>query len=117
MLFLDFFCGGIVSCSSAETRWAPMLGVSENPDKIPEHERENSKHVQSQWWRKRRLRISCRLHKFPKFWIPLHVPSRPPFTGRRRDFYIPTIPLNSKNIPSVNTHKCLLHLIHLQACH
>jgi hypothetical protein len=23
---LDFFCGGIVSFSSAETRWAPMLG-------------------------------------------------------------------------------------------
>jgi hypothetical protein len=23
---LYFFCGGIVSCSSAETRWAPMLG-------------------------------------------------------------------------------------------
>jgi hypothetical protein len=32
------------------------------------------------------------------------VPSRPPFIGRRRDFYIPTIPLNLKNIPSVNTH-------------
>jgi hypothetical protein len=26
MFFLDFFCGGIVSCSSVETRWAPMLG-------------------------------------------------------------------------------------------
>jgi hypothetical protein len=37
-MFLDLFCGGIVSCFSAETRWAPMLGVSENPDEIPEHE-------------------------------------------------------------------------------
>jgi hypothetical protein len=26
MFFLYFFCGGIVSCSSAETRWLPMLG-------------------------------------------------------------------------------------------
>jgi hypothetical protein len=26
MFFLDFFCGGIVSCFSAEPRWAPMLG-------------------------------------------------------------------------------------------
>jgi hypothetical protein len=26
MLFFDLFCGGIVSYSSAETRWAPMLG-------------------------------------------------------------------------------------------
>jgi hypothetical protein len=24
-----------VSCFSAETQWAPMLGVFENPDKIP----------------------------------------------------------------------------------
>jgi hypothetical protein len=32
------------------------------------------------------------------------VPSFSPFIGRRRDFYIPTIPLNLKNIPSVNTH-------------
>jgi hypothetical protein len=23
---LDFFCGGIVSFSSADPRWAPMLG-------------------------------------------------------------------------------------------
>jgi hypothetical protein len=27
----------------------------------------------------------------------------PPFIERRKDFYIPIIPLNSKNIPSVNT--------------
>jgi hypothetical protein len=26
MFFLDFFCSGIVSCFSAKTRWAPMLG-------------------------------------------------------------------------------------------
>jgi hypothetical protein len=26
MFFFDLFCGGIVRCFSAETRWAPMLG-------------------------------------------------------------------------------------------
>jgi hypothetical protein len=26
VLFFDLFCGGIVSCFSAEPRWAPMLG-------------------------------------------------------------------------------------------
>jgi hypothetical protein len=26
MFFFDLFCGGIVSCFSAETQWAPMLG-------------------------------------------------------------------------------------------
>jgi hypothetical protein len=40
MFFLDHFCGGTVSCFSVETRWAPMLEVSENPDRIPKHERE-----------------------------------------------------------------------------
>jgi hypothetical protein len=35
----------------------------------------------------------------------LHVPSRPPFIGRRRDFYIPKTPSSSKNIPNVNTYK------------
>jgi hypothetical protein len=28
----------------------------------------------------------------------------PPFIGRRRDFYIPRIPSNLENIPSVNTY-------------
>jgi hypothetical protein len=38
---LDLFCGGIVSFSSPETRWAPMLGgVSESSIRFPEHKRE-----------------------------------------------------------------------------
>jgi hypothetical protein len=37
-----------VSCFSAETRWAPMLGVSKNPERIPEHMRKSSEHVQAQ---------------------------------------------------------------------
>jgi hypothetical protein len=50
MFFFDLFCGGIVSCFSTETRWAPMLGVSENSDETPEHERKESKYVQVHWW-------------------------------------------------------------------
>jgi hypothetical protein len=41
------------------------------------------------------------------------VPSRPPFIGRRRDFYIPTIPLNLKNIPSVNTHTNVFYISYI----
>jgi hypothetical protein len=49
----------------------------------------------------------------------------PPFIGRRRDFYIPKIPSNLRNIPNVNMYmNVLLHLmicganfIHVQACH
>jgi hypothetical protein len=46
-----------------------------------------------------------RLHKFQKIWIRLHVPSRPPFIWRWRDFYIPKTPSSSENIPSVNAYK------------
>jgi hypothetical protein len=41
------------------------------------------------------------------------VPSRPPFIGRRRDFYIPSIPLNLKNIPSVNTHTNVFYISYI----
>jgi hypothetical protein len=76
VFFLDLFCGGIVSCFSAETRWAPMLGVSENSDGIPKHERKYSRHVQVQQWRKRRQRTSQRLLKPQELCHLLHVPSR-----------------------------------------
>jgi hypothetical protein len=41
------------------------------------------------------------------------VPLRPPFIGRRRDFYIPKTPLRSKNIPNVNTYKNVSFISHI----
>jgi hypothetical protein len=37
----------------------------------------------------------------------------PPFIGRRRDFYIPKTPSNSKNIPNVNTYKNVFFIQHI----
>jgi hypothetical protein len=37
----------------------------------------------------------------------------PPFIRRRRDFYIPTILLNSKNIPCVNTHTNVFYISYI----
>jgi hypothetical protein len=34
----------------------------------------------------------------------------PPFIGRRRDFYIPRLPSNLRNIPSVNTYKNVFYI-------
>jgi hypothetical protein len=34
----------------------------------------------------------------------------PPFIGRRRNFYIPRIPSNLKNIPSVNTYMNVFYI-------
>jgi hypothetical protein len=90
-----------------------MLEVSENWDGIPEHERKYNRHVQVQQWRKRRQRTSQRLLKPQKLWIPLHVPSRPPFIGRRRDFYIPKTPSNSKNILSVNMYMNVFYISYI----
>jgi hypothetical protein len=35
------------------------------------------------------------------------------FIGRRRDFYIPTIPLNSKNILIVNIHTNVFYISYI----
>jgi hypothetical protein len=44
---------------------------------------------------------------------PLHVPSRPLFIGRQRDFYIPKVPSNLRNIPNVNTYMNVFHFLYI----
>jgi hypothetical protein len=59
-----------------------------------------------------------------KMWTPLHVP-RPPFIGRRRDFYISIIPSDLENIPNGNMYInvfsypviCGTNFGYLQTCH
>jgi hypothetical protein len=113
MFFLDLFCGGIVSCFSAETRCAPMLGVSENSVGIPEHERKYSRYVEVQQWRKRRQRISPKTAQASKVVNPFTRALAPPFIGRRRDFYIPKTPSNSRNIPSVNMYMNVFYISYI----
>jgi hypothetical protein len=88
MFFLDFFCGGIVSCSSAETRWAPMLGGNRKSGLDPRTQEKNvgKRSSQSRRWRKRRQRTSQKLLVPQKLWILLHVPSRPHLQGDEGTF-------------------------------
>jgi hypothetical protein len=58
----------------------------------------------------RRQGISERLYSPQKLWIPLHVPSRPLFIGRWWDFYIPRLPLNLENIPSVDIYMNVFYI-------
>jgi hypothetical protein len=37
----------------------------------------------------------------------------PPFIGRRRDFYIPKLPLNPRNIPNVNTYMNVFYISYI----
>jgi hypothetical protein len=41
MFFFGLFCGGIVSCFSADTRWAPMLGGNRKLGYDPRTQEEN----------------------------------------------------------------------------
>jgi hypothetical protein len=37
----------------------------------------------------------------------------PPFIGRRRDFYIPKVPSNLRNIPNVNTYMNVFYISYI----
>jgi hypothetical protein len=113
MFFLDFFCGGIVSCFSAETRWAPMLGGIRKSGWDPRTQAKvqcaRSSRIMMQEETENLLKDCFNL----KSCVPFTCALTPPFTGRRRDFYIPKIPLNSKNIPSVNTYTNVFYTLYI----
>jgi hypothetical protein len=108
MFFFDLFCGGIVSCFSAETRWAPMLGVSENSEGIPEHRSAGTQNTRTfksgtQFTKGETNNLQKTAHA-SKVVNPFTRALAPPFIGRRRDFYIPKMPSNLRNNPSVNMY-------------
>jgi hypothetical protein len=92
-----------------------VLGVSENLNKIPEHEREwkadtfNSS-IQMTLKETRNLLKTTQASKVVN---PLTRALAPPFIGRRRDFYIPKTPSNLKNIPSVNTYMNVFYISYI----
>jgi hypothetical protein len=45
--------------------------------------------------------------------IPLTRALAPPFIGRRRDFYIPKVPSNPRNIPNVNTYMNVFYISYI----
>jgi hypothetical protein len=108
-----------VSCSSAETRWAPMLGRYpkiriRSPNTREECMQTFKSRSQMTQGETKDLLETARISKVVN---PFTRALTPPFIGIRRDFYIPTIPLNSKNIPSVTHTQMSFTLIYLQACH
>jgi hypothetical protein len=99
--FLDFFCGGIVSCFLAET----TVGANVGGLKIGWDPRTQDLWINSRMQeRERRQSTPESLCSPQKLWTPLHVPSGSPFIWRRRDFYISRLPSNLENIPSVNMY-------------
>jgi hypothetical protein len=91
-----------------------MLGVSENPNGIPEHGREKEQFTRSGAVTKRKETKDLLLvAQIPKILNPFTRALAPPFIGRRRDFYIPKTPSSSKNIPNVNTYKNVFFISHI----
>jgi hypothetical protein len=88
-----------------------VLGVSENLDNIPEHKRRKyaNAHVRgtddARGDKESPKDCSC-LKSYEHFTRAL----APRFIGRRRDFYIPKIPTNLGNIPSVNMYMNVFYI-------
>jgi hypothetical protein len=104
--FLDLFCGGIMSCFSAETMVGANVGGSKNR-KGPRTRELWKKVCNSR--KTGRQRISESLYSPQKLWTFTRALA-PPFIGRRRDFYILRIPSNLRNIPSVNMYTNVFYI-------
>jgi hypothetical protein len=89
-----------------------MFGVSENPDRIPEHEREEKADMfsSSTYMTQKETKNIPKTAQTSKVVSPFTRALAPLFIGRRRNFYIPKIPSNSKNIPSVNTYMNVFYI-------
>jgi hypothetical protein len=92
-----------------------VLGVSENPDRIPEHEREGKADTfsSSTQMMLKEIRNPLKTAQASKVVNPFTRALAPPFIGRRRDFYIPKTPSNLKNIPSVNTYMNVFYISYI----
>jgi hypothetical protein len=88
---------------------ANVGGVSKNPDRTPEHR--SNEYTNVQVWNtihERGDKESPKTAHASKVVNPFTRALAPPFIGRRREFYIPKIPSDLRNIPSVNTYMNVL---------
>jgi hypothetical protein len=108
VFFLDFFCGGIVSCFSAETTVGANIGGPKNRVESP-NTRDRNKHMKVT---KNRGTKNPRKHILTSKVVSAFTRAlAPPFIGRRRDFYISKLPSNLGNIPNVNTYKNVFYIL------
>jgi hypothetical protein len=92
-----------------------MLGVSENPDRIPEHERGEKADTfnSSAQMTLKETKNLLKTVQASKVVNPFTRALVPPFIGRRRDFYIPKTTSNLKNIPSVNMYMNVFYISYI----
>jgi hypothetical protein len=111
------------STSSAVASWVvsrlkcggrQCWGVSEDSDGIPEHKStriQNARTFKSRTqFTKEETKNLLKTARASKVVNPFTRALAPPFIGRRMDFYIPKIPSNLTNIPSVNMYMNVLYI-------
>jgi hypothetical protein len=91
-----------------------LLGVSENSDIIPEHRGTGTRNMctfePGTQFTKEETRNLLKTAHASKVVNPFTCALAPPFIGRRRDFYIPKIPSNLRNMPSVNMYMNVFYI-------
>jgi hypothetical protein len=95
-----------------------LLGEFENPDRIPEHERERERREadtfsSSAHMKLKETRNLLKTAQASKVVNPFTRALAPPFIARRRDFYIPKTPSNLKNIPGVNMYMNVFYISYI----
>jgi hypothetical protein len=93
-------------------RWAPMLGGGWKSDGVPEQNEwgtrfTNGSALVTKDGETKNLRKPVLASKVVN---PFTRALEPPFIGRQRDFCIPTLPSNLRNIPNVNTYKNVFYI-------
>jgi hypothetical protein len=86
--------------------WGRGGGGSEELDGIPEHKSQEQVHESYDQETKNLGKLVLASKVVNRFTC---APA-PPFIGRRRNFYIPNIPSNIRNIPSVNTYMNVFYI-------
>jgi hypothetical protein len=107
VFFLDFFCRGIMSCFSAETTVGANVGESKNRMESPNTRIGNKL---TKLTKRKGIRIPRKLVLTSKVVNPFTCAITPAFIGRRRDFYIPRLPSNLKNIPNMNMYMNVFYI-------
>jgi hypothetical protein len=90
------------------------VGGIRNPDRVPEHEREEKADTfSSTQMTLKETKNLLKTVQASKVVNPFTRALAPPFIGRRRDFYIPKTPSNSKSIPSVNMYMNVFYISYI----
>jgi hypothetical protein len=94
--------------SHAGPTWIQVIFVGvRKSDEVPEHKIPEPMYESSKEMRTRNLRKFVLASKVVN---PFTRALAPPFIERRRDFYIPRLPLNLKNIRSVNMYTNVFYI-------